>query len=880
MSFVATHCKTRTISALSLVLVLLFGTNLPGGAQKLPAEVHPSLLFSAGDIPTLKDRITRQPYSIWWKTVLDRANSIPTSIADERTKARYAKSAAFAFLMTDDTVYAEKAKELLLDMKFPPRGGDLGEPHNEGEVVAIYAVAYDMLHNYLQGSPLTEIRKILAEEAQRLHKGLVIFEVNLGLKKIKLRLHETPDPRDPGTLHLDNWHVRAYGGLGLAAMALSDYTGEDNSPQQWSDRAFDLVTRSLWHQIDDVDGGYAEGPFYMRYAADVYLPYMFALKNLTGVDLFFDPQIQKMHHWSLNQRMPNGRRPNTEDGHVDDWYGHYLSAVYPNGGVHRWDWENNVNGLYTREFSEMDAIAIFDDAVRAVEPDHGPTIFMPEAGDAVFRSDWSEDAVYMLLRGEHGTARAQGLGHEHPDEISFILYGGREMLALDAGYINFINHNKVNRGGNHNVIMVDGQGPPNIIVGEGVPGFEKGASIDGGKDAFIEETFTSEFVDYAEVRARYSGVDIRRNVMFVDKTYFVMGDELRDDASHTYEWRLHGHGGGNGGGQYERKGTLAKWIRPKAELIAFMPPQDGLVISEKDMIHSFDYLQEPTHTMLQVEQSGKNVNFLTILYPREVAGTVPRFTGLTVSGGKVVQMDHENVTDLSWLHSPAATNIQFMGPDGVVESDARFGLVRYNAEKISGFNVQDGKYLTAGGKEIFNTNHTVDVSLEIASKEVHGFVRGPESGYKLALNISGAVGNVNFSGSLTDVTVEKQTLVLTMAGQGYLNISRDHSAPTAVLADWNLVPTKFDLLHNFPNPFNAHTQIAYSVAQTGHTELVIFNLTGQIVRTLVDEVNVAGNYQITWDGKDNAGVYVGSGVYVCKLNSGTTADSHRLLLLQ
>ena len=119
-----------------------------------------------------------------------------------------------------------------------------------------------------------------------------------------------------------------------------------------------------------------------------------------------------------------------------------------------------------------------------------------------------------------------------------------------------------------------------------------------------------------------------------------------------------------------------------------------------------------------------------------------------------------------------------------------------------------------------------------------------------------------------------------MAGQGYLNISRDHSAPTAVLADWNLVPTKFDLLHNFPNPFNAHTQIAYSVAQTGHTELVIFNLTGQIVRTLVDEVNVAGNYQITWDGKDNAGVYVGSGVYVCKLNSGTTADSHRLLLLQ
>ena len=177
--------------------------------------------------------------------------------------------------------------------------------------------------------------------------------------------------------------MRAYGGLGLAAMALADHAGEGNTPQEWADRAYDLVTRSLWHQIDDVDGGYAEGPFYSRYAADVYLPYMFALKSLTGVDLFVDPQIERMHRWSLNLRLPSGRRPNIDDGHLDDWYGHYLSAAYEDGGVHRWDWEQNSAGPYTRQFSEMDAIAIFDDSVAAEEPDHGPTLFMPEAGDAV-----------------------------------------------------------------------------------------------------------------------------------------------------------------------------------------------------------------------------------------------------------------------------------------------------------------------------------------------------------------------------------------------------------------------------------------------------------------------------------------------------------------
>ena len=237
----------------------------------------------------------------------------------------------------------------------------------------------------------------------------------------------------------------------------------------------------------------------------------------------------------------------------------------------------------------MDAIAIFDDSVVAVEPEHGPTVFMPEAGDAVFRSDWDENATYMLLRAEHGTARAQGLGHEHPDETSFIIYAGGEMLALDAGYINFTNHNKVNRGRNHNVILVDGEGPPNDII--------EGESIDGGNDAFLEETFTSNFMDYAEVRANYEGVDFRRNVMFVDKTYFVMADEVRDDASHTYEWRLHGHGGGDGGGTYDREGGLAKWSQTQAELLAFMPDDGEMVFSERDTIHSFDFLEEPTHTM-------------------------------------------------------------------------------------------------------------------------------------------------------------------------------------------------------------------------------------------------------------------------------------------
>ena len=225
-------CGAALVASLA---ILMSAISSPAWSQTLPSEVHPSLLFTADDIANLRDRIQREPYASWWQTVLDRADSVPSSISVERTKVRYGKSSAFAYLMTDDETYAQQAVDLLLDVEFPPRGGDLGEPHNEGEVVAQYAVAYDMIHTYAadDASALSEIRDILAEEAQRIHKGIVIFEIDLVLISLKIRLHETPDPRDLDELHLNNWHVRAYGGLGLAAMALADYTDEDDSPQEW-----------------------------------------------------------------------------------------------------------------------------------------------------------------------------------------------------------------------------------------------------------------------------------------------------------------------------------------------------------------------------------------------------------------------------------------------------------------------------------------------------------------------------------------------------------------------------------------------------------------------------------------------------------------------
>lgn len=747
-----------------LTFCVFFG---PADTQTLPKEKHPSLLFSIDDLPQLRDRIKREPYASWWQTVLDRADTTPESFTNERSKVRYAKSLAFCWLITENEKYAKRAIELMQIVAFPPRGGDLGEPHNEGEVVAQYAVAYDWLHSYAkQKDPnaLAEIRNILAEEAYRLWRGIVISELDLGITSLKIRLHETP--------HIDNWHIRLYGGLGLAAIAIADYTGGKTTPQEWSDRAYDMVTRSMNFQIDEINGGYAEGPFYLRYAADVYMPYFFALKNTMGLDLFSMPKYRKVHEWSLNLRMPNGRRPNIDDGHIDDFYGHYLTTVYEDGGVYRWDWETNERGLYVRQFSEMDAIAFYDDRIPSTQPTHGPSVWMPGAGDTVFRNDWSPDATYMLLRGEHGVTRSAGLAHEHPDETSFIIYAGGEMLALDAGYINYTNHDKVNEGRNHNVVLIDGEGPPRYT--------QLGKTAGGGNDAYIRDFFSSEMGDYAEVDASYQGVELKRRVLFADQTYFIISDEIDSKgATRSFEWRLHGNGGGNSGGNYSRNGNLAKWKRNKAELIAYIPQQPTYRISEQDTIHSFDYLEEQTHTTLRVHQETENPRYLSVLYPRRLISCcensnpeTPSFKTVEASGGTAIMIDLKDKKDITWLRNSNEKFFNISNSSEKLESDAALGYTRQSNKLLSDFSIQDGSNLIFNHIAFLQSNFPVDAGISLEDTSYAGFIRGPESGYTVKIPLQNRlIKQAVFAGNPIEAVIENDYATFALKGAAQLNIA-------------------------------------------------------------------------------------------------------------
>ena len=85
----------------------------------------------------------------------------------------------------------------------------------------------------------------------------------------------------------------------------------------------------------------------------------------------------------------------------------------------------------------------------------------------------------------------------------------------------------------------------------------------------------------------------------------------------------------------------------------------------------------------------------------------------------------------------------------------------------------------------------------------------------------------------------------------------------------------------YPNPFIQSTTISFTLPdETENTQILIFNIKGQIIKTLVDKKLNAGTYQAVWDGKDNSGNQLSSGIYFYQLKAGNKfSETKRMLLL-
>lgn len=185
--------------------------------------------------------------------------------------------------------------------------------------------------------------------------------------------------------------------------------------------------------------------------------------------------------------------------------------------------------------------------------------------------------------------------------------------------------------------------------------------------------------------------------------------------------------------------------------------------------------------------------------------------------------------------------------------------------------------------DVFPASQTVNVNATQCAlfRNYPGAVNGAQQYF----NVQGVL-NLN-----DGLTIIDDKLTVRPYGSGAISISGDATIilgadaeifGTAVsISDKDLLPNKFSLFQNYPNPFNPTTTIQFGLPKSSSVNLEVYNVLGEKVRTLVEGNKSAGYHSISWDGKNDQGTGVSSGIYIYRLSvAGKFAQSKKMLLLK
>jgi len=150
------------------------------------------------------------------------------------------------------------------------------------------------------------------------------------------------------------------------------------------------------------------------------------------------------------------------------------------------------------------------------------------------------------------------------------------------------------------------------------------------------------------------------------------------------------------------------------------------------------------------------------------------------------------------------------------------------------------------------------------------------------------VVEISLEAFMLDAPLESILFSGSLAGTFYLDDIRLVAAPpppsaTAVTEDNSeTLPRSFTLFQNYPNPFNSSTVIRFALPTSVDVELAVYNLAGQQVTTLVEGMREAGTYAVTWNGQDDDGRKLASGVYLYRLQAGDgkQVETRKLVLIR
>ena len=242
--------------------------------------------------------------------------------------------------------------------------------------------------------------------------------------------------------------------------------------------------------------------------------------------------------------------------------------------------------------------------------------------------------------------------------------------------------------------------------------------------------------------------------------------------------------------------------------------------------------------------------------------------------------------------SPTGTDVLLYEATGTTPVQLELDATGFNGEVMNGeWIIYMLDSYGDGGHQVTNGV----VTLQAGSNEI-GQVAGlvtdatgasiPEA----VISVSNIVTMANDIGQFSfDILSGDYTF--TCEAEGFDTVTIDETVTTGELTylDFQMVaitgtddlPGLITKLHsNYPNPFNPTTNIAYSVKEAGNVTLQVYNIKGQLVKTLVDDVKETGKHTTIWAGTDNSNKSVSSGVYFYKMKSGNYTSTKKMILMK
>lgn len=684
----------RRLLGLTLAVVAAFVVIVPGGAPTAPAAraaatpeldlARPRVLGAGTDLAVVRDRLGRSPYSRIFRQLDNRAHGADGvalddhTIGSERVKAKATKDLAFEYAL-DRTVTADGTITAFPDATARTAVGDLVRTHllamytrsrlavdpplggtdrdiNTSEELLQYATAYDTMlgAGYDFGADDAAIRTNLTDLAAELY-------------------HDYLDPSivQQYTAVLPNNHrSKSAAALGVAALALFDTPpapgappADVRDPAAWLTFALDQVDLvARWTYLAG-GGGYGEGPYYQRYASQNLLPFLRAWEHARGdrawdvgghlvPDLWQHPAYRATQRWMLDTTLPDGGLAPIDDGNVG--YSHYFGLA-PTDPAHpedaaafAWRWADAPTPYDTDGSIDLsaDALVAYDDAVTPAPPTGSPTRLDDEAGTAVFRSDWSSDAVEVVALGEHGNAmelgrNREGLGqaasaaHEQPDTASYSMHAYGERLLLDPGYLTYPERGLVGKATDHNLVLVGGKGPGDPFLASILWNLDPAGRPQVDGQATMTDLLDTPAWDGARVDSAYAGADLSRRFAFVDDRYLVTFDSVRADPGTPLTWVTHGNGGGTSGGTFTAGVSGGQWAHGSARVDTVLATSAGPpTLATRESIHENAFRTQLTHTALDgtVTATSGTTRAIGIAYPSRAGETPPAVGSLPDPG--------------------------------------------------------------------------------------------------------------------------------------------------------------------------------------------------------------------------------------------------------